>query len=201
MIVLSLPRPAALRRESSWRSGHVQREIRAWSRQLSALGIDTDPSRLEQTLRRGTDRYVAVHESISFPFAAYAMLTGSRQGWQMFASPQRFPAEVHVDVWRDSQWQPIYRPHSEYDWNHEQLLHNRFRKFQGRFARRFIARHYNDFCEWIARGVARDFPKAERVRIRLYTYELQTPPAIARGDRARPSEYRHARQFDLESLR
>ncbi|MCX4240612.1 hypothetical protein [Paraliomyxa miuraensis] len=206
LVVLSLPTAGAIHDRRRWQTANARDDLRRMAARLTAWGLATDEHQLEQALWSAGDAYLRVQRPIAAPFQRYAELTGSRQAWQMFASPQRHPAEVHVDIELSgpagSQWQLLYRPHSdEHAWNREQFDHNRFRKFFGRFARGFIRSHYDQSARWIATKAAREHPEASRVRVRLARYETLPPERVRAGERPALDKYEHERVFDAEALR
>lgn len=201
LVVLSLPDANAVHTRHRWKTANARADLRQWAERLSRWGYDTDEHRLERTLWDTGSAYLRVHQPVVAPFSWYAKVTGSRQAWRMFASPQRHPAELHVDLWREGRWRPLYVPHSEeHAWNRSQFEHNRFRKFLGRFARGFVFDHYRKSARWIATRAAREHPEATRVRIQLYRYDTLVPARVLDGEQPR-GRYEHPLIFEAEALR
>lgn len=201
LVVLALPDASAVHSRRRWQTANARADLRQWTERLRDWGVDTDERRLERTLWDMGSAYLRVQQPLAAPFYWYAWVTGSRQAWRMFASPQRHPAELHVDIERDGSWQTIYAPHSdELSWNRRQFEHNRFRKFLGRFARGFIPEHYAQAARWVATRAAREHPEATRVRIRLYRYDTLPPARVLAGEQP-TGRYEHPQIFDAEALR
>ena len=201
LVVLSLPDAGAVHNRRRWQTANARSDLRQLADRLQRWGLDTDEHRLERTLWDMGTAYLRVQQPIAAPFRWYARVTGSRQAWRMFASPQRHPAELHVDLERNGRWETIYVPHSDqYAWNREQFEHNRFRKFLGRFARGFIPQHYDEAAHWVATRAAIEHPNATQVRVRLYRYDT-LPPAKVTGGQTPRGRYEHAKVFDAEALR
>ncbi|MCH9686875.1 MAG: hypothetical protein K0V04_35905 [Deltaproteobacteria bacterium] len=201
LAVLSLPNASAVHDRRRWRTANAQADLEQWTKRLQGWGFDTDKRRLAQSLWSIGGAYLTVQRPIVTPFAWYARVSGSRQGWHMFASPQRHPAELHVEIERDGAWVLIYRPHSdEHAWNREQFEHNRFRKFLGRFARGFIQSDYEHTARWVAARAAADHPAATQVRVRLYRYQTLPPAAVVSGGKPK-GRYERERVFEAEALR
>ncbi len=201
LVVLCLPNAGAVHDRRRWRTDNARADLRQWAQRLRSWGMDTDERRLARTLWSVGGAYLQVQRPLVAPFAWYARWSSSRQGWHMFASPQRHPAELHVDIERDGHWETIYRPHSDaHAWNREQFEHNRFRKFLGRFARGFVQSHYEHTARWVAARAAADNPNATRVRIRLYRYATLSPDQILSGATIE-GRYERERVFDSEALR
>lgn len=201
LVILSLPSAGAIGDERRWNTANARADLDQLAQRLRGWGFDTNADRVRADLWNLSRGYLQVQKPLAAPFAAYAKATGSRQGWSMFASPQRHPAELHVDIERDGTWVPVYRPHSdEHDWNRAQFEHNRFRKFLGRFARGFIRRDYREAARWVATKAAREHPDATRVRVQLYRYRSLPPDAVRAGAKPR-GHYEHPMRFDAEALR
>lgn len=201
LVVLSLPTAGAVHDRSRWQTANAKDDLRTMAARLRGWGIDTDERRLAQALWDAGSAYLELRGPLAWPFERYAETTGCRQGWQMFASPQRHPAELHVDVELDGRWQVIYRPHDDQAaWNRRQFEHNRFRKLLGRFARGFVRRDYDQTARWVAAKAAAQHPAATRVRIRLYRYATLPPAEVLAGERP-TGRYEHERLFEAEALR
>lgn len=200
MLVLSLPNASAFQ-DGRWQNENARDDLRKMAQRLNGSGWNTDAETLERELRSVANRYVRVQQAVATPFEVYAALSGSRQGWSMFASPQRHPAELHVDMLQGDRWQALYRPHSDaHDWNREQLEHNRFRKFLGRFARGFRIEHYNQAAHWVATRAAREHPAASTIRVQLYRYATLAPEEVRAGNTP-IGRYEHTRVWNAEALR
>lgn len=201
VVVMSLPRPGVMLDERGWESENTRLELVRWSERLGQLGIDTTPEGLAHAMRRLAGRYLGVHAVITAPFAQYTRRTGAIQGWAMFASPQKYPAELHIDILEGKTWRPIYRPHSaEHDFWGEHFRHNRMRKQLGRFARTFDTGSYDRLAQYVAREAALAHPQARAIRVRLWRYETLSPEAVRAGQT--PSgRYEHDRRFNAETLR
>lgn len=202
LVVLSLPDQGAVHDPRRWQTENARADLRQMAARLTAWGWPIDEHGLERVLWSAGDVYLQVQRPLAASFEGYAELTGSRQGWTMFASPQRHPAELHVDVEHGGRWQPLYRPHSgEHAWNRRQLEHNRFRKFLGRFARGFHKRHYDEAARWLATKAAREHPEASRVRVRLLRYATLPPDRVRAGQEPEGGRYEHERVYEAEALR
>jgi hypothetical protein len=200
MAIVSLPN-AGIASKARWQSDVTQNDLATWAARLRAMGWRTSNEAFQRRLWDGAVRYARVRTVVGAPFDAYAGATGAGQGWTMFASPQRFPAELHVDVLRGGIWTPIYRPRSDaYAWRRETFDDDRMRKFAGRFARGFDKNVYRETATWIAKNAAIDFPDASRVRVSLYRYETLAPAAVRRGERP-VGRTTDAREIELGPLR
>jgi len=201
VVVLALPRPGAVTNRRAYRSENAQTEFRQWSARLNGLGFVTSPPELERDVYATALRYASVHRSVTTPMQRYADVAGTRQGWSMFASPQRHPGEVHVDIRTGANWITITRPRSEeHAWLRSKLDHNRIRKLQGRFARTFYPRRYRAFARWLAREATRDFPDAVEVRVRLVRYHSLPADRVRAGEVPKTRD-EHPLVFRADALR
>jgi hypothetical protein len=182
VVILSIPSSAALTNRRGWESSNAKAEFRNWATRLQRVGWDVTPEQFESKLWAVNVAIGKWRDRVAWPFGHYARLTGARQGWQMFATPQKVPAELHVDVLVDGQWQPLVR---------QQL---------GRFARTFYPDRYEAVARWFATAAARDFPEATGVRVRLWRYASLPPEQVLAG-RVPEGHYEHERVFEAESLR
>ena len=200
VVVMSLPTPDALLGGMGWESANVQAELARWVEGLQGVGVSTTPEALGQDVREAAESYREVHAGLAAPFSAYSRGSGARQGWVMFAKPQRHPAELHIDLSDGTTWRPIYRPHSSaHDFWGERFRHHRMRKQLGRFARTFDVDTYDRLAEFLAREVARAHPDGRVVRVQLYRYATLRPDEVRAG--AVPmGEYEQARRYSVARL-
>lgn len=201
VVVLSLPTAGAMTSDSMWRSANFKADIAGYAGALGSLGVEMTPEELTQRLRGAAFSFAGIRTAIAWPFDRYARLVGARQGWAMFASPQRHPAELNVEIKVDGAWRTIYRPHDESaDWRGETMRHNRVRKYAGRFARGFIPKNYDELASWLATEASVDHPEATAVRVRLYRYRSLPPEKVRAGERP-AGHYERVRTFDAAELR
>lgn len=178
IFVLSLPSGNVSK--ARWSSKGTQADLAEWGQELGAEGD------FAERFRAFAEGYASVRGAVSTPFALYADATGARQGWAMFSSPQRHPAELHVDLWQEGKWEPLWRPHDETAaWNQAFFENHRLRKFQGRFAREWKGQRFAEFADFVGRRALADHPDAARVRVRLLRKKSLPAEAVARGERAR----------------
>ena len=201
IVVLSVPGKGMLTNPRAWDTPNARAELAAWSDRLGRMGIATSPEALGADVLRIGTAVGTWRDRIAWPFSHYAQLTGARQGWQMFLRPQQHPAELHVDVLVDGQWQALVRPWDpESTWRARQRAHNRVRKLLGRFARTFYPSRYDSVARWFARHAARDFPAATDVRVRLWRYRSPSPAQRMAGTLPE-GHYEHERTFEAQALR
>jgi len=189
VLVLSLP-GAQVARANRWQSRLMRQDLADWADQLQSLGISVSADELGRTAQGIAEGYVAFRSAAVAPFQTYSEITKARQGWAMFASPQRHPFEVHVDGLTERGWVPLYRPHDERArFLDEFLLHNRMRKFQGRFARAMKDHYYEDFTGFVAQRALERNPDLRAVWLGLYGYASLPPERVRAGERPSGAYY------------
>jgi len=200
VVILSLPSAGALQNRSTWVTRNATADFEAWAGTLQGLGVETDGPGLREALWRLAGRWAAIQRAISRPFAGYAATVGAEQGWMMFATPQRHPAELHVDLLvlderGEEAWQPLFRPRSdEFEWMRWLFDHNRVRKLMGRFARGLNKEVYGSVAAFCGQRALAEFPAAKAARVRLYRYATLPPAEVRAG--ARPAgSYEEERVF------
>jgi hypothetical protein len=201
VVVLSIPGSNALTNRRGWESENAKAEFRNWATRLQQLGFDVTPEEFESGLWRVNVGIGTWRDRVAWPFQHYARITGARQGWQMFATPQKVPAELHVDAMVDGQWQALVRPRDpESTWRLSQRKHNRVRKQLGRFARTFYPDRYETIARWFATAAVHDFPDATAVRVRLWRYGSLPPARVLAGEEPE-GRYEHERVWQAQDLR
>lgn len=192
VVLLSLPTGAVS--DERWKSKGTQADLAEWG---SGLG---EGNEFALWFRRVAKGYADVRGVAVAPFNLYAESTGARQGWAMFSSPQRYPAEVHVDAKVDGRWVPIYRPHDpSAAFDAVFLAHHRLRKFQGRFAREWKGKRFQEFASYLAKRALAAHPNAEAVRVRLERKQSLPPEAVRSGLKAKGS-YEVTHVFERNGL-
>lgn len=195
IIMLALPGDALVGR-SRWASTNTKSDFAGWSRALNKLGVQNTPEQLGKWVYGVAEGYVRARRAVIGPFERYRDATGSKQGWAMFASPQRHPVEVHVDAFEAGVWRPLYRSRQS-EWMSTQMDHARLRKLVGRFAREYRDNVFDELARFLGRRALADFPNVERVRVRLYRWDSLSADRVRAGEK--PSgKYTQAREWTRE---
>ncbi|HGG56809.1 MAG TPA: hypothetical protein ENK31_03315 [Nannocystis exedens] len=201
VVVLSLPSAGAITSPRMWRSANFKADIAGYAAAIRGLGIDMTAEQFGARLHAAAVSFAGFRSAIATPFIPYARIFGVRQGWAMFASPQRNPAWLNVEIKEQGHWRTIYRPHDDdATWMRETMEHNRMRKFAGRFARTFVAKNYDELSRWLASQAIVSYPTATAVRVRLYQTRSLPASEIRTGKRPR-GRYHHAHIFSAAELR
>lgn len=200
VVALSLPTPYAVSSRRQWQTANMQNDLEQWSKRLRFLGYESKQA-LEDDLWDLAQGYLSARKTFIAPFESYAEYTGARQGWRMFANPRIEIAELHIDIHDGEAWQPVYRPFSDrYDFWADKFRHNRFRKLLGRISLPDMKGHYKQLARFLAGAVARAYPEATSVRVRLYRYPSR-PPADVRAGKEPAGRYDAALTFQAAGVR
>lgn len=182
IVLMASPDPGSGMRRSSWRDPTVKAEFNAWTGRMNALGWAVTEPELEDHLWDFAVRWQEARDHVVGPFDEYGRYMGTGQAWRMFVAPHRFPTRLHIDIEENGVWRPLYEERSaEYDWRGRYLDHDRFRSAIFRFGWSQFRVTYEQFADWIAVQAAADFPKASRVRVRMYKYETLSPAQVKAG--------------------
>jgi hypothetical protein len=156
----------------------VQADLDDWGAQL-----DMEPGEMTRTVKTAAGVLLRVRK-VLWPFQEYGRITGAKQGWAMFASPQRHPSEVHVEGRRErGAWTLLYAPEDEKATLMRSFMrHNRVRKFTGRFARAARGSNFDGFAAYVAREACAKVPEVAEVRVSLYSYKALERAAVARSE-------------------
>jgi hypothetical protein len=178
--VLALPVPDGVQDRATWQQPTVRQEMRDWADALNAVGFETTPEVLEDRLWHLAHGYATARDSVLAPFGPYYEYCGTFQGWRMFSGPQMFPATLHIDISEAGAWRPVFVERDRrYGWLARELDSYRFRALRFRMQSSVgFEGDYELFARWVAVRAANDFPTADRVRVRLFRYRLQTPAEV-----------------------
>jgi hypothetical protein len=183
----ALPSPEPALDRSAWNDPSVRRELDAWAKRLSALGIQGTGLELAERGAQLAEHYIALRNQALIPFNAYYAYCGTLQAWSMFQAPHRHPARLRIDLQRGGTWQPIFRERDpRYPWMGERLADTRFRSVLFRLGWPYFRGEYSRFADWVAVEAARDFPDAISVRVLFERAETPTPAQVKAGVRDAP---------------
>ncbi|HZT79797.1 MAG TPA: hypothetical protein VFA26_06235 [Gemmataceae bacterium] len=180
--LLALPAPEGGMDRATWKDPTVQDELAAWAGRLDGWGVHVTPPELEDRLWQFSADYMHARETVLRPFGPYYEYCGTYQSWRMFVAPHRYPTRLHIDVHEHGEWRPAYvERDAQHDWLGRQLDSYRFRSAIFRFGWHGYERDYGRFADWVAGHAARDFPDADRVRVRLAKYRTLSPEEVREG--------------------
>ena len=134
IFVCAFPAPKGAFHRKEWKTPVVQSEIKNWSKALRKAGLTIYPAELEKKLFRLSRKYMNIQRKVVAPFKPYYTYCGTDQSWRMFIAPHRFPARLHIDLYQDELWTPIYQPLSPHTWQADMLESSRMRSVIFRYS-------------------------------------------------------------------
>jgi hypothetical protein len=183
---MAFPAPGEGMVRSAWKDPTVRVELDRWHALFARCGIDWTREQFEEGLWEAASTYMNTRARILDPFGPYYEWCGTMQSWRMFTGPHRFPSRLWIEVEEQQTWRPVYvQRHAVHDWLAWYLDRYRFRPVLYRFSwYRHVPGYQgiDEFARWVARHAARDFPDAERVRVRLHTFRTPSPEAVRAGE-------------------
>jgi hypothetical protein len=180
--LMAVPAPEGGMSRAAWKDPTVQGEFDAWVTRLRAWGVPVRRDRFEAQLWEFAVAYTDTRKALLAPFSPYYDYAGTRQSWRMFVAPHRFPARLHIDIREGGKWRPIYVERSDDAvWMRRMLDHDRFRSAVFRYSWPQYRKTYEQFCTWLAKRAAHDFPGADRLRVRYFKYRTPSPEVVRAG--------------------
>jgi hypothetical protein len=192
VLACALPDVGSGLNRKAWQDPTVQDEMKTWAARLSL-----PPAELEEGLWQAAVAFKDLRGQLLRPFAPYLDWCGTRQAWPMFVAPHRYPARLYIEIDQGSGWELVYEQYTpQADWLRPILESDRFRSVTFRLSWPNYAVSYKHFGAWVARQAARDFPDAERVRLRWYKYRSPSPEELREG-RAPEGRFQPALVLDV----
>lgn len=194
--------PSGLDR-SAWKEATPQREFQAWADRLGGLGLAVSPAALEEWAWGAAVRSEAARTTVLAPFEPYYAGCGTRQAWRMFVAAHRFPARLEIAVDSGSGFEVVYLARSDTRaWRRAWFDDDRTRAATNRFAWPAYRRQRQQFVDWVAEHVARDFAEARRVRVSWLRSRTPSPAETLAGVVPEETrEYTNVRRLTPPELR
>lgn len=185
----------------AWQDPAAQAEFSKWVASLDRLGVRLTADEFEDRLWDLSVSYTDVREAIVSPFYPYLDLVGARQPWRLFTAPHRYPSRLEIAVGTNGVFEDVYVARSkEHAWMRSRFDDVRMRKAIYLFGWPRRRRAYNNFCRWVARSAALDFPDADQVRVRFWRYKIPSPEE-QRAGKVPSGRFRFERVLELEGSR
>lgn len=186
---------------AAWKDPVVQAEFGQWVARLDRLGVALSAREFEDHLWRVAVVWTRAREAVVVPLYPYLDAVGARQPWRLFTAPHRYPSRLEIAVETGGVTEDVYVARSsEHTWMRARFDDVRMRKAIYLFGWPGRQKTYDSFCRWVARQAARDFPDADRVRVRFWRYKTPSPAASVAGDPV-VGKYRLERVLDLQDRR
>ena len=203
MVLMSLPGQNFVGTEQQWKQPYMQRRFARWANNISKIGVDVSGEGLEDFLRPLASGYRTFRNKIYSASKPLIWGLGFRQGWDMFSGVNKRAGRFYIEILDDArgQWRPIYiTGSSKYDWHRTQLEHMRFRKTLVLIRIQPSQFRMNRIAKWFASQIAKEYPDALAIRVRLQQFVTPNPEDAKRGERAEP-KFTHTAIVRLEEFR
>ncbi len=182
VLALGFPAPVGVTNRSSWKDPSVKDELHTVASRVRLLGIEMTDAQFEDLIFQVAKKYNSFRKRFTAPFKPYARYCGVRQSWRMFSAPHRYPTISSIDVRENGAWKPVYVARSEeHTWMRQRFEHHRMRRVLFLHGWKKYRRSYRGFSQWVAREATRDFPEAQKVRIRQLKKKSRSPEDFRTG--------------------
>lgn len=206
-LMFATPTGSRLSNKQVWDSQHNKEEFEAWASGLGALGGNLSGREFQDALWRVTTTYLERRDRLLRPLAWMSRQLGFVQSWKMFSNPQTSPSRLWIELDSGRGFTPLFVVGSdEHTWRRDFFAHHRIRKLLGRIGRAGRAPEYKALCNWIAKAAAQDFPRAQAVRVSMYTWSTRPPnedyKQVVEPEFGRPGgDFARVKTFDLRKFR
>ena len=200
IILKAIPAPEGGMNKADWKNPTVQAELQTWTTTFNAAGVEVTSVELEEHLWNLAQHYMAIRKGILRPFRTYYKYFGADQNWRLFVAPHMYPSKLHIDVFIDDNWVPLYRPFSIHQWNANIIETSRFRPAIFRYSWTRYKRHYRKMGLYFAKRAAEDFPTATKMRTRWWQQKSPSPEQLLDGNLP-TGKWRLTYMYDLEEHR
>lgn len=169
------PAPRELKRDELGDPPVVE-ELDRWYALIDGLGLPISRDRFEDEVVTWSARLSGAHRLLKVPFKPMMDLTGTGQGWALFAAPDTHPQRLVIEGRRHGgDWEMLYR---RIDPEHALLDPVfRYRRVRGVYdgTSRRAGRTYKYFTRFAARRVFEVRPDLSQVRVVMVRYHTTLP--------------------------
>lgn len=157
-----LPRPVS---EATFKRPETQEELRRWMGLVDALGLPLTQKQVKSISQTVGGQVGRARWRVMKPFKPLFDLTGTGQGWALFATPDSHPQRLEVWIETASGERLVSRrTDRRFDYLGRTLAFRRVRGVYDSVTGK-AKPQYTRFCRWVADRAFDDFPEAERVRV------------------------------------
>jgi hypothetical protein len=156
-------------------------EVDRWAERLTALGYTITAEELGQKVIRITRRIGGAHQGLLKPFRPVLRVTGTGQGWALFANPDSHPGRLVIRIHEPQGWRILHRRlDPEHDWAEDLLSYRRIRAmYDAGGYRSRPSGPYVRFAHWIGDRILSTDPDVDLVEVstvRTHTTLPGQPP-------------------------
>lgn len=174
-LMIAAPLPHVVRPEEL-RTATAKEEVRRWTERLAAVGIPISEAELGERVVAISGAIGGAHNDAKRPFHPLLQLTGTGQGWALFANPNLRPDRFSVRIQRKGGFEDRYLQNDpELDWWRTTLRYRRVRGcWTGGMTRR-PRKSQRRFTDWLARRIFEQEPDVRAVQTRLLRTRTPLP--------------------------
>jgi hypothetical protein len=169
-----------------------QDEVEAWASRLQAVGVPITVDQLKEQVILWTGRIGGAHKALKGPFGPFLRVTGTGQGWGLFANPDTHPTRLEIRAaGEDGRLEPLYlQLDSEAQWAWRRLAYRRVRGcYDAQGPRKRSHPVYRAFTDWIASLAFAEHPQLQLVEVSLVrthtTLPSEEPDPMAKREHPR----------------
>jgi len=155
----------------------AQAEVQRWSERLTAVGYDLPPDELGRQVMAWSSWLGRAHRRALSPVRPWFQLTGTGQGWALFANPDTHPSRMEVSVVRSGEQQLVYRrldpDHARFA---DELAYRRVRGlYDATSARHRPTAASRRLADWLEQRARSEDPSIDGVILRFVATPLRLP--------------------------
>lgn len=141
-------------------------EVDGWMRLIEGLGLPVDRARFEAIIVEVSGALITVDRALTRPIQPILNITGTGQGWALFATPDSRPHTLTVEGRAgDGPWRVLHQRLGDTRFLHYVLSYRRIRGVYDGSADA-PGRGYRNLARWISARAFETWPELTEVRIR-----------------------------------
>jgi len=196
LLAAPLPQPVSKR---DFKGPVSAQEVEKWHELATAVGWEMTDQEFQDLVMTVSNGIGETHVAMEKPIKKALRITGTGQGWALFAVPDAYPHRLEIQGKRsgDRNWHFIYRRHDpEFsEFLGSQINYRRVRGIYDGSSRR-PGRTYKNFTKWVAVHAFNQFPELTEVRVRMIRAHTTIP-----GEEPDPeTKVRNTRRYTREKL-
>ncbi|HMV67012.1 MAG TPA: hypothetical protein PKA64_09190 [Myxococcota bacterium] len=178
VLILSIPEPSV--RDADLKRPEVQRWFDEATDRVHAWGIDVAREDVEAWSVTWGQRYLAVRDVITFPFATYGNFVGPQQSWRMFGDVPADTAVFFIEARYGKEWRLIHQSrYSDVTWRASWFDQERVRAMFNQFTHKKSRSAWDRIVKWMGTQLPADFPDADAFRMGMRSVDIPDGPTLA----------------------
>lgn len=168
----AIPNPPELK-DSALTDPSAIAELDAWVDGFARVGIERDRAQVHELAQWWTLKLRNTRKALVWPYKPLLQLTGTGQGWGLFAFPDTQPHRIEVAVDRGFEFEDVYVDQTDADFLASTFVYRRVRAVYNPGNKPPPA--YGPFSDWLADRAFEAHPDAKRVRVGFRRSRLLVP--------------------------